>query len=74
MGASGGQKEALELIKTGQYGATSINNPSLIAETALEIGLKVLAGETKFPKVLYTPPVCITRENVDQYYDPNADF
>ncbi|HEW79788.1 MAG TPA: ABC transporter substrate-binding protein [Phycisphaerales bacterium] len=74
VGASGGQKEALELIKAGQYGATAINNPTLIAETALEIGLKVLAGETKFPKVLYTPTVCITRENVDRYYDPNADF
>ncbi|HIJ70618.1 MAG TPA: substrate-binding domain-containing protein [Planctomycetes bacterium] len=69
-----GQKEALELIKKGEYGATGMNNPVLIAETAIEIGLKVLAGETNFPKKSYTPAVCITKKNVDKYYDPDAVF
>jgi len=69
-----GQKEALELIKKGEYGATGMNNPVVIAETAIEIGLKVLAGETNFPKKSYTPAVCITKENVDKYYDPDAVF
>ena len=69
-----GQKEALELIKKGEYGATGMNNPVLIAETAIEIGLKVLAGETNFPKKTYTIAVCISKENVDKYYDPEAVF
>jgi ribose transport system substrate-binding protein len=74
LAAADGQKEALELIKQGKYGATGMNNPKLIAETAIEIGLQVLQGKTYFPKVSYTPAVCITRDNVDKYYDPNAIF
>lgn len=69
-----GQKEALKLIKEGKYGATGMNNPVLIAETAIEIGLRVLKGERDFPQKSYTPAVCITKENVDKYYDPNAQF
>ncbi|MHC4456384.1 MAG: substrate-binding domain-containing protein [Planctomycetota bacterium] len=69
-----GQKEALKLIKEGKYGATGMNNPVLIAETAVEIGVRVLQGETGFPQISYTPAVCITKENVDKYYDPDAVF
>ncbi|MHC4475804.1 MAG: substrate-binding domain-containing protein [Planctomycetota bacterium] len=74
LAAADGQKEALKLIKEGKYGATGMNNPVLIAETAIEVGLAVLQGKADFPKVSYTPAVCITRENVDKYYDPNAVF
>jgi ribose transport system substrate-binding protein len=69
-----GQKEALKLIKEGKYWATGMNNPALIAETAIEIGLKVLQGEKGFQRISYTPAVCITKENVEKYYDPNAIF
>ncbi len=69
-----GQKEALKLIKEGKYGATGLNDPVLIAETAVEIGIEVLRGNTDWPKISYTPAVCITKENVDEYYDPNAIF
>ncbi len=72
--AADGQKEALELIKRREYGATGSNNPVLVAETSVEIALKVLAGQTGFPKIYYTPAVCITKANVDQYYDPNSVF
>lgn len=72
--AADGQKEALELIKRREYGATGSNNPVLVAETTVEIALKVLAGQTGFPKIYYTPAVCITKANVDQYYDPNSVF
>jgi ribose transport system substrate-binding protein len=74
LAAADGQKEALELIKKGEYGATGSNNPALCASTAVEIGLKYLKGQRNFPKISYTPPVCITKENVDKYYDPKADF
>jgi len=74
LAAADGQKEALKLIKEGRYGATGMNNPVLIAETAIEVGLQVLQGKTDFPKVSYTPAVCITRDNVERYYDPDAIF
>ncbi|MHC4213640.1 MAG: substrate-binding domain-containing protein, partial [Planctomycetota bacterium] len=74
LAAADGQKEALKLIKEGKYGATGLNNPSLIARTAIDIGLQVLQGKKDFSKISYTPAVCITKENVDKYYDPNAIF
>jgi ribose transport system substrate-binding protein len=74
LAAADGQKEALKLIKEGKYGATGMNNPSLIARTAIDIGLQVLQGMKDFPKISYTSAVCITKENVDKYYDPNAIF
>jgi ribose transport system substrate-binding protein len=69
-----GQKEALALIKAGRYGATGMNNPTLIGKMAVEVGLSVLQGETSFPKIYYTPAVVINQENVDQYYDPDGPF
>jgi ribose transport system substrate-binding protein len=69
-----GQKEALKLIQSGEYGATGSNNPVVIAETAIEIGLQALQGKTDFPQKTYTPPVCITKENVDKYYNPDSEF
>jgi ribose transport system substrate-binding protein len=69
-----GQKEALKMIQSGGYGATGMNNPTLVAETAIEIGLRVLSGETDFPEKTYTPAVCISKSNVGKYYDPNSEF
>lgn len=69
-----GQKEALQLIREGRYGATGMNNPTVIGRLAVEVGLRVLEGDTSFPKIYYTPPVVISRENVDQYFDPDSVF
>lgn len=74
LAAADGQKEALELIKKGEYGATGLNNPILVAETALAMGLRYLDGERHFPQKTYTPPVCITADNVDKYYSPKSEF
>jgi ribose transport system substrate-binding protein len=71
-----GQKEALELIKKGQYGATGLNDPVLIARTAVEVGVQALQGklDPKFPKLDLTTPMAITKDNVDKYYKPDAVF
>jgi ribose transport system substrate-binding protein len=74
LAAADGQKEALKLIKSGEYGATGSNNPVVIAEQAIEIGLQVLQGNTDFPPKSYTPAVCITKDNVDEYYSPDSEF
>jgi len=72
--AADGQKEAIALIKQGKYGATGMNDPALVGQTALDAGLKYLNGQKDFLKVTYTPPIAITQENADQYYHPAAIF
>lgn len=73
--AADGQKEALVLIKEGKYGVTGLNDPALVAKTAVDIGIKVVKGELKdVPKLSYTPAVAITKSNVDKFYNPKAVF
>ncbi len=74
--AADGQKDALALIQKGEYGATGLNNPDLVARTGVDIGLKALAGKLPpdFPRVDYTTPTVITQQNVDKYYNPKAVF
>lgn len=76
LAAADGQKEALALIKEGKYGATGLNDPDLVARTAVDIGLKALNGEldASFPKLNLTTPDVITTENVEKYYRPDAVF
>ncbi len=75
-----GQKEAMELIRNnneGNYMTTGMNDPALIAGTAIDLALEY-AQNGKFlrsvPKVFYTDPLAVTRENVDKYYRPDAIF
>jgi ribose transport system substrate-binding protein len=76
LAAADGQKEALALIKEGKYGATGLNDPDLVARTAVDIGLKSLKGEVgaDYPKLVLTKPDVITKENVDKYYRKDAVF
>jgi len=72
--AADGQKEAFELIMKGEFGATGLNDPVLIAETVVDIAVRYLSGERGFPDVIHTPAACIHKDNVEQYYDPDAIF
>ncbi len=76
LAAADGQKEALAQIKAGTYGATGLNDPALVARTAVDIGLKALNGTlpSDFPKLNLTTPAVITKENVDKYYRADAVF
>ncbi len=75
LAAADGQKEALKLIMEGEYGATGMNDPVLTAETAVEIAMEVLLeGNIEYPAKTYTPAVAITKDNVEEYYDPEAIF
>jgi ribose transport system substrate-binding protein len=69
-----GQKEAYELIKEGKFGATALNSPRELARLVVEAVVKYLNGEKQIDKLIYTPPVLITKDNVDKYYDPKAIF
>jgi ribose transport system substrate-binding protein len=73
--AADGQKEALALIKQGKYGATALNDPALVARTAVDIGVKAAQGQVvNVPKISYTPSAVINKSNVDSYYNPKAIF
>ncbi|MCW6508884.1 substrate-binding domain-containing protein [Lichenifustis flavocetrariae] len=74
--AADGQKEALKMIKDGGYGATGLNDPALVANTAVDIGVKALKGTlgANFPKAYYTTPAVIDQTNVDKFYRPDAVF
>ena len=71
-----GQKEALEMIKEGGYGATGLNDPALVASTAVDLAKKAIDGELSADtsKITYTTPMAITKDNVDQYYKADAVF
>lgn len=68
-----GQKEAYELIMEGRYGATALNSPRELARLVVESLVRYKNGE-RLDKVVHTPAVVITKENVDRYYDPGALF
>lgn len=69
-----GQKEAYELIKQGKFGATALNSPRELARLVVEAVVRYLNGDKQPGKIIYTPAVIITRENVESYYDPKALF
>lgn len=68
-----GQKEAYELIKKGEFSATALNSPKELARLVLESVVKYCNGE-QVDKIIHTPAVLITKDNVDRYYDPDALF
>lgn len=72
--AADGQKEALDLIKNGEYAVTGLNDPALIVRTGIEASLAILEEGKSYPKTTYTPAVAITKDNVDKYYNPDSEF
>ncbi|PIE34789.1 hypothetical protein CSA56_06825 [candidate division KSB3 bacterium] len=71
-----GQKEAYaEILKGGQYKSTVINNSSEITETAVNILMDYLetGAEPKEQNVI-TGTILVTKDNVEEYYNPNSVF
>lgn len=76
LAAADGQKEALQEIKDGKYGATGLNDPALVASTAVDLAKKALDGQLPagISKMTYTTPTAITKDNVDKYLRKDAVF
>lgn len=76
LAAADGQKEALQAIKDGKYGATGLNDPALVAATAVDLAKKALDGSlpADISKITYTTPTAITKDNVDTYFKADAVF
>lgn len=76
--AADGQKEAyVEIAKDGNYLATGLNDPELIAGLAVQISVDLMTGKTKpadYQKVTFTPEACITVDNVEEFYNPDSTF
>jgi len=74
--AADGQKEAVKLIGEGKYGATGLNDPAVIGKMAADLAMKAANGQVPagYPKITFTPPVAITKDNAAQYYKPDALF
>jgi ribose transport system substrate-binding protein len=68
-----GQKEAYELIQSGDFDATALNSPQELARLIIEAIVDYLNGNHP-DRIIHTPAVIITRENVDQYYNAEALF
>ena len=70
-----GQKEAIKYIMdTDFYGCTAMNSPIQIGKNAVQYAIQYLNGKRDFPKVSFTPPLLITKENAEQFYNPTALF
>lgn len=70
--AADGAKEAFDLIREGQYFATGLNSPTLVAEGGIDIASQILedgADPESFDEITLTEPAAVTSENVDEYYD-----
>ncbi len=73
--AADGQKEAIKFImETDFYGCTAMNSPVKIGQNAVKYAIQYMNGKTDFPKVSFTPPLLITKENAAKYYNPDALF
>lgn len=72
--AGDGQKEALKAIKSGSdYAATAVNNSDTIGRMGFDRLMAVLGGATPKKDTPLDAPL-VTKQNVDQYYDPNSLF
>lgn len=68
--AADGAQTALDLIAAGDYFATGLNSPDLIAETAVNIAAEILSGTKSaddYPFITLTEPAAITKENVADF-------
>lgn len=73
-----GQKEGIEAILNegfdGKYICTGKNWPDENVIVGLEIALQIAQGKTDWPPVMHPEPELITKENVKEYYNPDAEF
>jgi ribose transport system substrate-binding protein len=66
-----GISDAYASIKAGELTATVDSFPVLTGEVALEVALRLNAGQ-KLPRVVATPQALVTKDNVDRYTGDEA--
>lgn len=73
VGSIDGQREAIELIKSGQVAAVGVNSSVLMAKGGIDQAIALMSGQT-IPANIYVDSPTITKENFDKFYDPNKPF
>ena len=66
-----GISDAYKSIKDGELTATVDSFPVLTGEVALEVALRLAAGQ-KLPRVVATPQALVTKDNMDRYTGDEA--
>ncbi len=66
-----GVSDAYKSIKAGELTATVDSFPVLTGEVAMEVALRLHAGQ-KLPRVVATPQALVTKENMDRYTGDEA--
>ena len=66
-----GISDAYKSIKDGELTATVDSFPVLTGEVALEVALRLQAGQ-KLPRVVATPQALVTKDNMDRYQGDEA--
>lgn len=66
-----GISDAYASIKAGELTATVDSFPILTGEVALEVALRLQAGQ-KLPRVVATPQALVTKDNLDRYTGDQA--
>lgn len=69
-----GQKDALKLIKEGKLDATAINSPNELGRRIVNSVVENLNGNTNKGVVIHTDAAMINKNNVDDFYNPDAPF
>lgn len=70
-----GQREALRQIQLGtNYVGTGLNSASAIGEMGFQRLMSILGGAVPRERDVIFPVTVVTRENVNQYYDPDSIF
>lgn len=71
---AGGGKEVFENIKDGGLiSATFLYSPTMV-EDAVKIAAKLAKGEDPEEKMVVKEATQVTKENVDEHYDPDSKF
>ncbi|UFJ40815.1 substrate-binding domain-containing protein [Brevibacillus humidisoli] len=72
---AGGHKDVYKLIKDGDslLKATFIYSP-LMVKDAVKVAVDIVNGKTPSEKEIVLEAAQVTQENVDQYYDENANY
>lgn len=72
---AGGNKEVYQLIKNGDplMKATFTYSP-LMVKDAVKLAVDIVNGKKPAQKVITLEAKRVTKENIDQFYDPNANY
>lgn len=76
-GVADGEYASRVAVKNGQIASIGQNNPIEVAKLSVNVAKQVLVdgvNPATLPKRILTPPVLMTKENIDKYLNANGTF